>query len=127
MVGVRGALGAMVLSIALAVSAPAFAAAPSVLSGSDARLYASAFESMRRGDFAAGDAVAAQVSDPVLRGEVAFEKLFHANYSSTYEELCAWLAAYSDLPMAPRVYALACAQHRLGGGGPGQDKNFRIY
>ena len=79
----------------------------SALSPADRLSYTTAFDALRRGDLEAARASARQANDRVLLGQVEFERLFHADYSATYEELAAWLEEYSDLPGAPRAYNLA--------------------
>ena len=103
-----------VLAFALALGAalPAHAGddgrrAVSALSPADRLSYTTAFDALRRGDLEAARASARQANDRVLLGQVEFERLFHPDYSATYEELAAWLEEYSDLPCAPRAYNLA--------------------
>lgn len=114
----RRALLASTLAVAMAaVSGAAQAAAPDLetsgnrtptaLSAADRLSYTTAFDALRRGDLDAARAAARQANDRVLLGQVEFERLFHADYAATYEELSAWLDDYSDLPCAPRVYNLA--------------------
>ena len=79
----------------------------SALSPADRLSYTTAFDALRRGDLEAARASARQANDRVLLGQVEFERLFHPDYSATYEELTAWLEEYSDLPCAPRAYNLA--------------------
>ena len=79
----------------------------SALSPADRLSYTTAFDALRRGDLEAARASARQANDRVLLGQVEFERLFHADYAATYEELTAWLEEYSDLPCAPRAYNLA--------------------
>ncbi|MDP3801272.1 lytic transglycosylase domain-containing protein [Brevundimonas sp.] len=79
----------------------------SALSPADRLSYTSAFDALRRGDLDAARASARQANDRVLLGQVEFERLFHADYSATYEELAAWLEEYADLPCADRAYNLA--------------------
>lgn len=80
---------------------------PTALSNADRLSYTEAFDALRRGDLARARASARQAGDRVLMGQVEFERLFHADYTATYEELAAWLEDYADLPCAQRVYALA--------------------
>ncbi|MDY6923879.1 MAG: lytic transglycosylase domain-containing protein [Pseudomonadota bacterium] len=79
----------------------------SALSHADRLSYTTAFDALRRGELEIARASARQANDRVLLGQVEFERLFHADYSATYEELTAWLEEYSDLPGAPRAYNLA--------------------
>lgn len=102
-----GALAAGMIAAVAMGSGPAMAE-PRALSPWDAQLYAAAFDAVKRGDFAAAEARLAQVQDKCLVGMVEFNKLFHPTaYKATYAELVAWLEKYGDLPMAPRVRALA--------------------
>lgn len=108
--GLGGALGvliAVVLGVFALGSSPAHAE-PRALSPWDAQLYSAAFDAVKKGDFATANAKLAQVTDKCLVGMVEFERLFHPTaYRASYAELMAWLEKYSDLPMAPRVRALA--------------------
>lgn len=78
-----------------------------VLSSSDRLSYTNAYDALRRGDLEAARASARQADDRILLGQVEFERLFHPDHVSSFEELSAWLEDYADLPEAPRVYALA--------------------
>ena len=77
------------------------------LSNADRLSYTSAFDALRRGDLDAARTSARQAGDRVLLGQVEFERMFHPNYTASYDELAAWLQDYADLPSAQRVYALA--------------------
>ncbi len=88
------------------------------LSPADRLNYTTAFDALRRGDLDAARASARQAQDRVLLGQVEFERLFHADYTATYEELAAWLEDYSDLPCAPRVYNLALRRRPDGAAEP---------
>jgi len=77
------------------------------MSLSDTEAYRTAFTLIDQGDYAAGEAAVAHVSDKSLMGYVTFSKLFHAGYTSTYDELMQWLALYPDHPQAMRVWNLA--------------------
>ena len=77
------------------------------LSNADRLSYTTAFDALRRGDLDAARASALQAGDRVLLGQVEFERMFHPNYTASYDELAAWLQDYADLPSAQRVYALA--------------------
>ena len=103
------ALAALVAGVSSLAFAPAQAeAAPQALSPWDAQLYAAAFDAVKRGDVNAIETNLAQVKDRCLVGMVEFDKLFKVKgYKASYEELTQWLAQYGDLPMAPKVLALA--------------------
>ncbi len=111
---------AMAFVFALGAALPAHAEeddgrrAVSALSPADRLSYTTAFDALRRGDLDAARASARQANDRVLLGQVEFERLFHADYSATYEELAAWLEEYSDLPCAPRAYSLALRRRADG-------------
>jgi soluble lytic murein transglycosylase-like protein len=103
---------ALAFALALGAAMPSHAEdenrrAVSALSPADRLSYTTAFDALRRGDLDAARASARQANDRVLLGQVEFERLFHPDYSATYEELAAWLEEYSDLPCAPRAYNLA--------------------
>ena len=101
--------------------------APTALSAADRLSYTTAFDALRRGDLEAARASARQANDRVLLGQVEFERLFHADYTATYEELSAWLEEYADLQCAERAWTLAMRRRpdgapeprrptRMGGG-----------
>lgn len=77
------------------------------LSPYDTALYQSAFTLIDKGDYTGADAQLAQVTDKRLMGYAQYNKLFSRGYTSTYEELMAWLADYGDQPMAMKVWGLA--------------------
>ena len=100
---------------------------PTALSAADRLSYTTAFDALRRGDLDAARDSARQANDRVLLGQVEFERLFHADYTATYEELSAWLAEYADLQCAERAWNLAMRRRpdgapeprkpsRMGGG-----------
>ena len=91
---------------------------PQALSSADRLSYTTAFDALRRGDLELARASARQAQDRVLLGQVEFERLFHRDYTATFEELSAWLDDYSDLPMAPRAYALALRRRPDGAAEP---------
>ena len=107
----RAAVVSAVAALVAGVSSLAFTpaqAAPQALSPWDAQLYAAAFDAVKRGDVDAVESNLAQVKDRCLVGMVEFDKLFKVKgYKASYDELTQWLAQYGDLPMAPKVLALA--------------------
>ena len=103
---------ALAFALALGSALPAHAedeprSGLSALSAADRLSYTTAFDALRRGDLEVARASARQANDRILLGQVEFERLFHADYAATYEELSAWLEEYADLPGAPRAYNLA--------------------
>ena len=92
--------------------------APTALSSADRINYTTAFDALRRGDLDAAHAAARAAHDRVLLGQVEFERMFHADYSATYDELIAWLNEYADMPCAGRVYNLALRRQPDGAAPP---------
>ena len=88
------------------------------LSSADRLSYTTAFDALRRGDLELARAAAREARDRVLLGQVEFERLFHPDYSATYEELTAWLDEYADLPCAERAYNLALRRRPDGAAEP---------
>jgi len=130
-VSFRRAILAPTLALALAaIGGIAHAAAdddrraPSALSAADRLSYTTAFDALRRGDLEAARASARAAQDHVLLGQVEFERLFHPDYTATYEELAAWLEEYSDLPCADRVYNLAMRRRPDGAPEPRSASRF---
>lgn len=91
---------------------------PTALSSADRLSYTTAFDALRRGDLELARASARQANDRVLLGQVEFERLFHPDHITTYEELATWLEDYSDLPCAQRAYALALKRRPDGAAEP---------
>ncbi|RZJ97093.1 MAG: lytic transglycosylase domain-containing protein [Brevundimonas sp.] len=127
----RRALLAPTLAIALAAFGGVTHAAddddrraPTALSAADRLSYTTAFDALRRGDLAAARASAQQAQDRVLLGQVEFERMFHADYAATYEELAAWLEEYYDLPCADRAYNLAIRRRPDGAPEPRRPGRF---
>jgi soluble lytic murein transglycosylase-like protein len=92
----------------------ATAAPLQTLTPTDAKLYADAFSAAERGDFASADQDLTQVSDHCLAGRVQYLELTHQARNPRFEELTAWLKAFSDIPGADRVYALALKRKPAG-------------
>ena len=91
----------------VAYESSSYEGGPVALSSADRLSYTTAFDALRRGDLDLARTSARQANDRVLLGQVEFERLFHPDHVTTYEELAAWLEDYSDLPCAQRAYALA--------------------
>ena len=96
----------------------------SALSPADRLSYTTAFDALRRGDLETARASARQAQDRILLGQVEFERLFHPNYTATYEELAAWLEEYADLPCADRAYSLAMRRRPDGAPEPRRPARF---
>ena len=100
---------AAVVALALAsIAGTAAAEAPPALSTDDARAYSAAFEATERGDFIDAQMQATAVKDRSLLGYLSFRELMHPTaHVAAFDELSSWLAKFSDLPVANRIFALA--------------------
>jgi soluble lytic murein transglycosylase-like protein len=79
----------------------------SVLSQSDRAHYRAAFALQRAGRYEEADAVAAQVSDPLLKGVLLGERYLTPGNAPSFSELALWLARYGDHAQAAALYHLA--------------------
>src|SRR6185437_1591318 len=101
-------LGALALACTASIAGAAAADAPQALSADDAKAYAAAFDATERGDFIDAQMQAAPVRDRSLLGYLSFHELMHPTaHVAAFDELSSWLAKFSDLPVAGRVFALA--------------------
>lgn len=89
------------------ISARAKIWSPEVLSGADRERYLKIFAAQKKGNWKLADKQIAALADKRLMGYVLFERYLHPKYRTTYSELRGWMAEYSDLPDATRVYKLA--------------------
>ncbi|MDO8289950.1 MAG: lytic transglycosylase domain-containing protein [Parvibaculum sp.] len=80
---------------------------PEVLSGADRERYLRIFAAQKKGNWKVADKQIAALADKRLMGYVLFERYLHPKYRTTYSELRGWMAEYSDLPDATRIYKLA--------------------
>lgn len=105
-----GRAAVLACSAAIAASAAASARAEGLqaLSTDDARAYVAAFEAADRGDFIDAQMQAGAVNDSSLLGYLSFRQLMHPTaHVAAFDELSSWLAKFSDLPVANRIFALA--------------------
>jgi len=103
-------VGALAFACSTALIAPSFARAeaPQALSSDDAKAYAAAFDATQRGDFIDAQMQTAEVKDRSLLGYLSFHELMHPTaHVAAFDELSSWLAKFSDLPVANRIFALA--------------------
>ena len=103
-------VGALAFACSTALIAPslAWAEAPQALSSDDAKAYAAAFDATQRGDFIDAQMQTAEVKDRSLLGYLSFHELMHpTQHVAAFDELSSWLAKFSDLPVANRIFALA--------------------
>ena len=115
--GSARALAALALGLAAACcigatvqarpAAHASTSAAKPLSAKDERAYAAAFAAVHDGRFDDAQALAKHISNPVLKGRLAYARLMHPAYTASYDELVDWLDRYHDQPDADRVYTLA--------------------
>lgn len=103
------------LSTPRAVSAPVSAPlagspkiwSPEILSGKDRELYVKIFAEQKRARWKQADRLIDKLADKRLMGYVLYQRYMHPRYRSRYAELRAWMAEYSDLPDADKIYRLA--------------------
>jgi soluble lytic murein transglycosylase-like protein len=96
------------LACSAAMAGAAAAETPQALSSDDVRAYSAAFEATDRGDFIDAQMQATSVRDRSLLGYLSFRELMHPTaHVAAFDELSAWLAKFSDLPVANRIFALA--------------------
>src|SRR5689334_17311781 len=81
---------------------------PKALSDTDAQAYATAFQAMEDGDFVGAQVAAADIQDKSLSGYLSYKALMHPKaHTASFDELCGWLSAFRDLPLADKVFSLA--------------------
>lgn len=78
-----------------------------VLSDSDASLYSQIFTLQDSEKFSAAEKLQRQLSDPILMGEVLYQKYFSKTYTTKGAEAKSWLDKYFDMPGAARTEKLA--------------------
>ena len=106
---------------AFSMGAAQAAPTPQALSPTDAKNYQAAFEAAERGDFIGAQMSSAEVKDTSLLGLLSYTQLMHPSaHRASFEELSAWLAKYSDLPWADRVFSLAAKRKPMGAAAPRQ-------
>lgn len=90
-----------------------------VLDPGDVDRYRKIFDLQDDGQMARADLLIRDLQNPVLMGYVLFQRYLHATaYRSRYDELYNWMAQYSDLPGAARIYALALKRRPKGADAP---------
>ncbi|KAB7739899.1 transglycosylase SLT domain-containing protein [Parvibaculum sedimenti] len=80
---------------------------PEVLSGGDRERYLKIFAAQKRADWKKADKIAATLSDKRLMPYVLQERYLNPRAKAKYAELKAWMASYSSVPGANKIYALA--------------------
>ncbi len=118
----RGLKTAMALALVgafhLAAASPALAEAR-VLSDEDVALYTQIFDVQERGEWSTADQLIARLENRTLVGYVQFQRYMHPTaYRSRFAELRDWMAHYSDLPDAGRIYRLAQRRRPDGAAAP---------
>ncbi len=102
-------------------AAPALKIAPVAqsldpLSTADADLYKQIFTAQGSGDWTTANTLMGQLKDQRLRGHVLFQRYMHPGYKASFAELQSWMAQYSDLPGADKIYKLASLRKIAGAG-----------
>jgi soluble lytic murein transglycosylase-like protein len=80
---------------------------PEVLSGADRERYLKIFAAEKHADWKRADKLIGQLSDRRLMPYVLAERYMSPHYRSKYAELRAWMAQYSGVPGADKIYKLA--------------------
>ena len=99
-----------------------------VLDPADVERYQKIFDIQESGQMARADLLIRDLRNPVLMGYVLFQRYMHPTaYHSRYDELYSWMAQYSDLPGATRIYALAVKRRPKSAASPArpQPRTFR--
>ena len=99
------------LAVSVPPSAPLTASpkiwSPEILSGRDRELYVKIFAEQKHARWKQADKLIDKLADKRLMGYVLFQRYMHPRYISRYSELRSWMAEYSDMPDANRIYRLA--------------------
>lgn len=90
---------------------------PERLSEADAGAYNRIFALQDTGQFGKADAESQKLTNPVLMGNVLYQRYTRPDYTSSYKELADWMAQYGDLPNAQRIADLAQAKKKKGDAG----------
>ena len=89
---------------------------PEVLSGADRERYLKIFAAQKRADWKKADKIADSLSDKRLMAYVLQERYLDPRAKPKYAELRSWMASYSGIPGANKIYALAMKKkpHKAG-------------
>ena len=87
---------------------------PRVLRVGDAKRYGRIFLAQEKGDWRGADQEIAALQDRRLMGHVLAQRYLHPKWRSSFAELSAWLALYSDHPHAAALHRLAVARTPKG-------------
>ena len=80
---------------------------PEVLSGADRERYLQIFAAQKRADWKKADRIAATLSDKRLMPYVLQQRYLDPRAKAKYADLKTWMANYSNIPGANRIFALA--------------------
>lgn len=80
---------------------------PEVLSGADRERYLKIFAAQKRADWKKADKLAAELSDKRLMPYVLQQRYLDPRAKAKFAELKTWMANYSSVPGADRIFALA--------------------
>ncbi|CAA7611948.1 Soluble lytic murein transglycosylase and related regulatory protein [Candidatus Terasakiella magnetica] len=89
---------------------------PKPLSAGDADIYKHVLSLQAHGQWAAADRELGRVKDDLLKGHVLAHRIQTQGGKPKFQELRAWLAEYSDHPMAESIYKMATAKGVKGVG-----------
>lgn len=78
-----------------------------VLSDADESLYSQIFVLQDSEKFTAADKLLRQVSDPILKNELLYQRYISKTYHTKGSEIKTWMDKYSDMPGAARMEKLA--------------------
>ena len=79
-----------------------------ILSSRDINKYEKIFHYQKKGKWDIAKKYIDEIDNEILMGYVLYQKYMHPTaYRSSYKELSNWLASYSDLPGATRIFKLA--------------------
>ncbi len=77
------------------------------LSQKDVKVYNQIFDAHKKGHYKTARSLFQKLSNKTLSGYVLYDRYFSAKYRTEKAEITSWLKKYSDLPVAPEMYALA--------------------
>jgi soluble lytic murein transglycosylase-like protein len=80
---------------------------PSILSDSDAEIYATIFKLQAAEKHTEAGKLYKEISDPLLMSDVLFQKYMSRTYRTSGLEMRAWMEKYHDMPGAQQIAALA--------------------
>ncbi len=77
------------------------------LSKGDAKIYSNIFKLQSKGNLEQADQEIKRISNPLLLGNVLYQRYIGRYYKTSYKELSSWMKKYADHAGARQIYALA--------------------